>query len=416
MNKIEPRTLKGFRDFLPKEARKRQYVIETLRRVFESYGFEPLETPALEYEDILLGKYGEEGDKLMYRFVDNGGRKVALRYDQTVPLARVVAQFQNELPFPFKRYQIQNVWRADNTQKGRFREFLQCDIDVVGTSSLQTDVELLEIIDVSLKKLGFGKYTIKINSRELLFKKIEEIGIDENLKLRTISIIDKVEKIGWQQMDDELLNIGIPQDKVSNLNSSLSITQYIEQDPYLDGILKACKERGIENVQPKLYLARGLDYYTGLIIEVEIEGFNAGSVGGGGRYDNLIGMFENNSIPAVGFAFGFDRLMEAMEEQNLFPKDLTTTKVLVTVPTSDLENIAIKVGSLLRSYSINTEVYFAINPQMDKQFKYADNKEIPYVVVPINENEVELRKKTGEGNIDKETINIDHLIEKLQVN
>ena len=169
--KIEPRTLKGFRDFLPKEARKRQYVIETLRKVFESYGFEPLETPALEYEDILLGKYGEEGDKLMYKFEDNGQRKVAMRYDQTVPLARVVAQYQNDLPFPFKRYQIQNVWRADNTQKGRFREFLQCDFDTVGDSSIGAEAEILAVINISLQKLGFVNYKIIINDLNLLYKK-----------------------------------------------------------------------------------------------------------------------------------------------------------------------------------------------------------------------------------------------------
>src|ERR1035437_7660766 len=194
--KIEPRTLKGFREFLPKEAKKRQYVLEALKKVFESYGFEPLETPALEYEDVLAGKYGVEGDKLMYRFTDNGNRKVALRYDQTVPLARVVAQYQNELPMPFKRYQIQNVWRAENTQKGRFREFLQCDIDTVGTSSPLADTEIIEIAATSLKTLGFKNFKILINDRENLKFKTNGIAMSQDRNILAVRTIDKLKKIG----------------------------------------------------------------------------------------------------------------------------------------------------------------------------------------------------------------------------
>lgn len=392
--KVEPRTLKGFRDFLPKEARKRQYVIDTLKRVFESYGFEPLETPALEYEDILLGKYGDEGDKLMYRFEDNGQRRVALRYDQTVPLARVVAQYQNDLPLPFKRYQIQNVWRAENTQKGRFREFLQCDIDTIGEKSVGCDAEILIIVDSCLKKLGFENFKIIVNDRANFE------GIDQS----AIATIDKLKKIEPEGVKEELRQKGLDENLLDQVQSKQP-TEWIQT-------LLNNKELISNNLVYEPTLARGLDYYTGVIIEVEIEGFDAGSVGGGGRYDNLIGMFENNSLPAVGFAFGFDRLMEAMEEKNLFPP-LLTTKVLVTVPSSEIEDIVWNIGTLLRSKNINVETYLNAVP-MEKQFKYAEKKGIPNVVVPLNENEVELRTKNEDGSINKETLTLEQLIEKLQ--
>lgn len=387
--KIEPRTLKGFRDFLPKEARKRQYVIDTLKKVFESYGFEPLETPALEYEDILLGKYGDEGDKLMYRFEDNGQRRVALRYDQTVPLARVVAQYQNNLPLPFKRYQIQNVWRAENTQKGRFREFLQCDIDTIGEKSVGCDAEILIIVDSCLKKLGFNNFKIIVNDRANF----------EGMDPSAISTIDKLKKIGPDGVKEELRQKGLDENLLDQIQSKQP-TEWIQT-------LLNNKELISGNLVYEPTLARGLDYYTGVIIEVEIEGFDAGSVGGGGRYDDLIGMFENNSLPAVGFAFGFDRLMEAMEEKNLFPQ-LSTTKVLVTVPSSEIEDIVWNIGTLLRSKNINVETYLNAVP-MEKQFKYAEKKEIPYVVVPISENEVELRTKSSAGEIVKQTLSLEDL-------
>lgn len=387
--KIEPRTLKGFRDFLPKEARKRQYVIDTLKKVFESYGFEPLETPALEYEDILLGKYGEEGDKLMYRFEDNGKRRVALRYDQTVPLARVVAQFQNDIPIPFKRYQFQNVWRAENTQKGRFREFLQCDIDTVGEKSIGCDGEIITIVDTCLKKLGFENFKIIINDRTNFD------GIDS----LAILIIDKLKKIGADGVKEELRQKGFDE----NL-----LEQVLGKEP-TEWIRLLLNNR--DSISSKLVyeptLARGLDYYTGIIIEVEIEGFDAGSVGGGGRYDKLIGMFGNNEISAVGFAFGFDRLIEAMEEKNLFPT-LTTTKVLVTVPSNELEEVCTNISKLLRTKGINAETYLNAIP-MDKQFRYAEKKGIPYVIVPINENEVELRMKSSAGEIVKQNMSLENL-------
>lgn len=426
MSKIEPRTLKGFRDFLPKKARKRQYVIETLRRVFESYGFEPLETPALEYEEILSGKYGDEGDQLMYKFVDKGGRNVALRYDQTVPLARVIAQYQNDLPIPFKRYQIQNVWRADNTQKGRFREFLQCDIDIVGNTSTGSDVEILEIIEKSLRKLGFGsdgtRFRILFNSRDVLFKIAERANIPAGLEPTAFQIFDKRNKVkSLEDLKSEWLSKGLPEDSFyefdqETLNMSINWKEQNKTGTSLDEIYNKAISNGVnsENIQFMPSIVRGLNYYTGLIIEVEVEGFDAGSVGGGGRYDGLIGMFGNQDIPAVGFAFGFDRLMEAMEEKELFPDSLTTTKALVVIPNQDLETIALSISSRLRSNNINTETYLNSQAEPEKQFKYAEKKEIPYVVVPLNENEVELRTKTIEGNIEKEIISVDQLLEKLK--
>lgn len=370
---ITPRILKGFRDFLPSEARKRQYVINTLKKVFESYGFEPLETPALEYEEILLGKYGEEGDKLMYRFEDLGKRKVALRYDQTVPLARVVAQYgsasspqgQNLLPMPFKRYQIQNVWRAENTQKGRFREFLQCDIDTVGTSSLLADAEIIEIAATSLKILGFKKFKIKINDRKIF----------ENIDLESIKILDKLDKIGSKKVEEELEKI-----------NSKEVLNKIENSKPLEttnAILKMLNKLGVnkDNYEFSPTLARGLDYYTGTIFEIEIEGYSAGSVCGGGRYDNLIGIFSNKQIPAVGCAFGFDRLIEAMDELKLFPTNLQTTQVLITVFSPELLEKSIKACEILSQNNINQELYVDPDAKMEKQLKYADKKQIPYVVI-----------------------------------
>jgi histidyl-tRNA synthetase len=361
---INPQTLKGFRDFLPLEAKKRQYVINILKKVFESYGFEPLETPALEYEEILMGKYGEEGDKLMYRFEDNGKRKVALRYDQTVPLARVVAQYQNELPMPFKRYQIQNVWRADNTQKGRYREFLQCDADIVGSSSPSADSETVSLALKTLNALGFKNFTVLINSRKIL----EKSGATQSL----IRILDKQDKLS----KDDFLKLLSTIEKNDNKAYEYLKNSKPEDDPSLKEIFK--------NKNLNLFylptLARGLNYYTGIIFEIKIEGYSVGSICGGGRYDNLIGMFAGKQIPAVGFAFGFDRLMEVMEELKLFPADLTTTKVLVTVFSKELEDKSLEVAKMLREKNINTEIYLD-DAKMEKQLKYADKKQIPFVVI-----------------------------------
>ena len=352
-------TLKGFRDFLPKEARKRQYVLDILKDVFESYGFEPLETPALEYEEILAGKYGDEGEKLMYKFKDLGGRNVAMRYDQTVPLARIVAQYTNDLPFPFKRYQIQNVWRAENTQKGRYREFLQVDIDTVGSPSLLADAEIIRIANDCLRKLEFTNFKILINDRKVFE------GIDK----KAIIILDKLDKIGIDGVKKELAASGFSENLIAKIQNQKPPQNYTEILEYL----RIDKSRILFTPT----LARGLDYYTGLIFEVRLDGYSGGAVGGGGRYDNLIGMFAQRPIPAVGFSFGFDRLIEAMDELKLFEgKDLRGTKILIT-NTSDK---GLEVADKLREQGIATELYVD-ERDLDKQLKYADKKQIPFVLI-----------------------------------
>jgi len=357
--KIEPRTLKGFRDFLPQDTRKRQFVISKLKKTFELYGFEPLETPTLEYEDILLGKYGEEGDKLMYRFRDNGDRNVALRYDQTVPLARVIAQHRNDISFPFKRYQIQNVFRADNTQRGRFREFLQCDIDTVGTDSVQADIEILQLISQAFNSLGFTSFSIFLNDRSI-FDGIPKEGI---------ATIDKLKKIGKDGVISEL------QEK----NIDPALFEQITLATPTERLQKILDNTDNTIFEPTL--ARGLDYYTATIIEVEVEGYTAGSVGGGGRYDELIGMFMNDNVPAVGFAFGFDRIIEAMEELNLFPDDIGHKTALVTIFDPHHAEYSGKIAQTLRSKGISAELYLDENAKMDKQLKYADKNNFTYAII-----------------------------------
>ncbi len=368
---ITPKTLKGFRDFLPNEARKRQYVIGILKSVFELYGFEPLETPVLEYEEILTGKYGDEGDKLMYRFEDHGKRRVAMRYDQTVPLARVASQHQNEIVFPFKRYQISPVWRAENTQKGRYREFLQCDIDTVGTDSILSDAEIIATAAKSLEKLGFKEYRILINDRKV-FK-----GID----LKAVLIIDKLKKIGEEGVKNQLNEAGFDHKLFDEVkNSTIS--------DGLSSIIQLVKKSGIgeKNLVYSPTLARGLDYYTGMIFEIEIDGFATGSIGGGGRYNNLIGIFAGHEIPAIGFAFGFDRTIEAMDALNLFPEYLaeSSSGLLVTIFSDELRNKSLEICNQLRANKINCEIFMCEikekNP-LEKQLKYADQKKIPYALI-----------------------------------
>lgn len=400
---IKAQTLKGFRDFLPTEARKRQFVINALKKVFESYGFEPLETPSLEYEEILLGKYGEEGDKLMYRFEDNGKRRVALRYDQTVPLARAVAQYQNELPMPFKRYQIQNVWRAENTQKGRFREFLQFDIDIVGSPSFLADAEIIAATAKAIEKLGFKNFKILINDRENLKFKTQGIALSQDRNILAVRAIDKLKKIGRDGVLKELTENKFTKKEAEEI---LQVIQEAKLTPRLSEVFSLLKQLGIPDNQYEFSptLARGMDYYTGIIFEVEVQEYTTGSLGGGGRYDNLIGIFANKQIPAVGFSFGFDRLMEAMEELKLFPIELTTTKALVTIFSKDLRQKSIEYSTALSSAGVSTELYLDENTKLEKQLKYADKKQIPYVIIigpdEAKNNTVTLRNmKTREQKI-----------------
>ncbi len=399
-------TLKGFRDFLPKEAQKRQYVLETLKKVFDSYGFEPLETPTLEYEEILTGKYGDEGDKLMYKFEDNGQRKVAMRYDQTVPLARVVTQYQNDLPTPFKRYQIQNVWRAENTQKGRFREFLQVDADIVGSYSLLSDTEIIAVCIKALEKLGFKNFKALVNDR-MLFTNIPSLSIGENELLFVVRALDKIKKQGKEKALNELVENGIPTERATFI---LKTIESEKPTARISEIFQTLDKMGINKDRFEFLptLARGLDYYTGIIFEVEIEDYDAGSIAGGGRYDNLIGAFAGKDIPAVGFAFGFDRLIEAMEELDLFPKDLQTNDLLVAFSSSELQEQAMKTACQLREKGINTEFYLD-DANLEKQLKYADKKEISWILIINKENLV--LKNMNSGN--QEEVKLEEVKQKL---
>ncbi|MFH0979450.1 MAG: histidine--tRNA ligase [Candidatus Roizmanbacteria bacterium] len=375
--KIRLQTLKGFRDFLPSEAIARNYVIGKIKAVFERFGFDPLETPALEYAETLLGKYGEEADKLMYLFEDKGKRRVGLRYDQTVPLARIIAQYQN-IPKPFKRYQIQPVWRAENTQKGRFREFLQCDIDTIGAEDLYSDAEIIICVLATVKYLGFKNTKMLINDRSVFYK----------MSPKFIIAVDKLAKIGKEGVIKELINKGMLKNDAEKFISSFDKTK---PPPLIISLFKILKENGLKerlDFEFAPTLARGLDYYTSTIFELSCQDYNAGSIGGGGRYDKLISQFISQDVPAVGFAFGFDRLLEAMKQLNLLPSKTTSTKVLVTVFSDDLLKKSVSVVNDLRNNKINADINFDNNLKLDKQLKYADKKGIPYVII-IGPEEVE---------------------------
>lgn len=404
---INVQTLKGFRDFLPKEAKKRQYVLNTLRKVFESYGFEPLETPSLEYEEVLTGKYGIEGEKIMYKFKDNGGRKVALRYDQTVPLARVVAQYQNDLPIPFKRYQMQNVWRAENTQKGRYREFLQVDADIVGSYSPLADAEIIAIAVKSLQELGFKDFKILINDRKIFSKLADENIIPGKDLPYVIRAIDKLKKIGEEEVVKEISKQGLSTQKAKQI---LETVLAQEKTDALKDISTYLESLNIskETFRFEPTLARGLDYYTGLIMEVEVDGYNVGSIAGGGRYDNLVGMFAGRDIPAVGFAFGFDRLMEALDTLNLLPNNVLGKNVLIAFSSSQLQEKALSITMDLRKTQINAE-YYLEDTTLEKQLKYADKKQIPYCII-VEENNLilkDMEKRT------QENLALEEIIKKL---
>jgi histidyl-tRNA synthetase len=370
---------------LPDQERKRQYVVNVLKEVFKSYGFEPLETPALEYEEVLAGKYGEEGNKLMYRFTDQGGRKVALRYDQTVPLARVVAQYP-DLPKPFKRYQIQAVWRAENPQKGRFREFMQCDIDTVGSSSFLADAEIIACALEGIKKLGFKSTIMQINDR----------AIFEGVETKYLVALDKLPKLGEEKTIKELISQGVSKNDAKSFISKAKDKKPTEN---LAKIFSYLASVGFEEGKDFVFnplIVRGLDYYTGAIFELfDFSASKKLSLGGGGRYDNLIEIFSGKQVPATGFGFGFDRIVEACNELGLFPADIdaATPKVLVTVFGPDFVEKSIKTADSLRKSGISTELYPDENTKIEKQLKYADKRKIPYAIM-IGPQEIKQEKIT----------------------
>ena len=377
MNQNKPQTLKGFRDFLPETMVVRNYVKKLLIDTFENFGFEPLETPALEYASTLMGKYGEEADKLVYTFKDNGDRQIGLRYDLTVPTSKVLAIYKNQLLLPFKRYQIQSVYRGENTQKGRYREVLQCDIDTFGPISPVNDAEIVAVIYTIMEKLGFKKYSIRINSRQVLRQIMDLSGIADNQN-SVLQSLDKFNKIGTDGVTKELINKGLSQVQIDRLFDYIKSAQ---PDVYLQQVFDKLQMLGVPKTVYKFdpTMVRGLDYYTGPIFETYVEEPQIGSVTGGGRYDNLVKILGGPDTPAVGTTIGLDRLVDCIVELNLLPNLLkTSTKIMVA--NFGQEDQSLKLATLLRQNNINTLLY----PDPDKigkQFKYASDKGIPFVAV-----------------------------------
>lgn len=407
---IEPKILKGMRDFLPGEMQRREYVLSLIKQIFKSYGFLPIETPAIEYWDILSGKYGDE-EKLIYKFKDRGERDVGLRFDFTVPLARVISMHP-EITMPFRRYQIQPVWRADKPQKGRMREFYQCDIDIVGTSSILADAEIISITNEIFEKLGFKEFKIIVNNRKILSAICQYAGIESEKELEVCRTIDKVEKIGKDGVKKELRERDI---KKECINKILSILE-VDSVKLLEKRLADFGKEGIEEMKElfsylrdfeipeqrvsfSLWLARGLDYYTGSIFETIVEKPRIGSLAAGGRFDKLIGKISGKEIPAVGIGIGLERVITVMEEQNMFPLLEPQPKVLITQFDKSSLKYVFNIARDLRENNIETEVYPDF-VKLSKQFRYASKKAIPYVLVAgpdeIKENKVTIKDMKAE--------------------
>ncbi len=436
---MKPSIPQGTRDFSPAEVRRRQYIFNTLRIIFELYGFQPLETPSMENLTTLTGKYGEEGDRLIFKILNNGLHEKkdadkdklnsewnnilskpystpvvterALRYDLTIPFARYVVMHQNELAFPFRRYQMQPVWRADRPQKGRYREFWQCDVDMVGSTSLINEAELLCIYQSAFQKLKVP-VTIKVNSRKLLAALAELCGMPEKMVDITIAM-DKLDKIGWVGVANELKERGISDDgiwqiervinvKGTNQEKLVAYSDIMQHSAVgMEGINELSKtlayfgnlEPGIGNLDGKsnivvdISLARGLNYYTGVIVEVvcSSEAVKMGSIGGGGRYDDLTGLFGLKGLSGVGVSFGIDRIYDVMEELNVFPEQLVEgTKAIILNFGGDNETYALQILQQLRAANIAAEIY-PDAAKFDKQMKYANKRGIAYVLLPGDE-------------------------------
>jgi len=397
----------GMRDFLPEDVRRREYVIGIIKRVYERYGFEPLETPAAENLETLLGKYGEEGNKLIFKILKRGEHEatgqadLALRYDLTVPLARVIAQYQAKLPRPFKRYQIQPVWRADRPGRGRFREFYQCDIDSLGSTSPMVEAESIAAVAESMTALGFADFVIRLNHRQLLTSILNGVGIPDALHGSALIAVDKLDKIGVDGVKTELEARGIAAGAAQKLLASMQETSLSAVAPANEAAAE--NVRHIEalsahtpaagKVRFDVSLARGLDYYTGAIMEVNVADL-AGSLGGGGRYDNLVGMFLGQQIPACGFSLGLERILVVMTERGMFPASVATAPADVLVATFDAAGAgsAMRLADQLRGAGLRVMVY----PDPDKigkQIKYADGRGIPFVAI-LGEDEIKAGRVT----------------------
>ena len=396
------------RDFLPEDVRRRQYVIGVIADVYQKYGFEPLETPAVENLETLQGKYGEEGDRLIFKILkrgegaETGQADLALRYDVTVPLARVVAEYRSKLPKFFKRYQIQPVWRADRPQKGRFREFYQCDVDAIGSTSMTVEAEILAAAADVLLKLGFKDFTIVVNHRKLLNAILAHAGVPPALQGPALVAMDKVDKIGADGVRKEFADRGLNPDSASQLAVMLgtinqrSLAQYSERlnddgKAAIRDLEELFKLTSHTSAGPHMsfdgYLARGLSYYTGPIFEIRVADL-AGSLGGGGRYDDLIGMFCGEKIPATGISLGLERILVVMGERNMFPADVVSTPadVMVVQWFANRTELYLAFATELRGAGLRVELY----PEGptddgkkvgDKQFKYAATRGIPFVAV-----------------------------------
>ena len=411
MNQNKPQTLKGFRDFLPETMVVRNYVKKLLIETFENFGFEPLETPVLEYASTLLGKYGEEADKLVYTFTDNGDRQVGLRYDLTVPTAKVLAIYGNQLPLPFKRYQLQSVYRGENTQKGRYREVLQCDIDTFGERSPVNDAEIVAIIYNILEKLNFKKYSVRINSRQVLNDILIKSGIEEN-KNSVLQSLDKFQKIDQDGVTKELIKKGLPTVQITQLFKYIKTAQ---PDDYLKLVFDKIKLLGVPETvyQFDPTMVRGLDYYTGPIFETYVEEPKIGSITGGGRYDNLVKVLGGPDIPAVGTTIGLDRIVDCILELNLLP-ELFKTSTKIMIANFGEDEPSLQLARLLRQNNINTLLYPTVG-KLAKQFKYASDKFIPYVAVigpdEANNNLVTLKNMlTGEQKLIKQDEIVDNML------
>jgi histidyl-tRNA synthetase len=451
----KPTLPKGTRDFGPLQMARRNFILDTIKETFRLFGFQQLETPAMENLSTLTGKYGDEGDQLLFKILNSGDflktvstddmasgiaavlPKVAekgLRYDLTVPFARYVVMNRNEITFPFKRFQIQPVWRADRPQKGRYREFYQCDADVVGTDSLLCELEILLMIKRVFAKLGLKDYSIKLNNRKILTGLSEVIG-EKGREGELCVAIDKLDKIGWEKVQEELMQRNFSQKSIDQLSPIIDLKEGNQGKlEFLKTYLSSSEigKKGIEeleevlallnsygesesNVDFDVVLARGLTYYTGAIFEVKVNNVSIGSVSGGGRYDDLTGVFGLEGVSGVGFSFGVDRLYDVMDELGLFPEEnIDKTKVLITHFDKNGFVFGLKLLKELRIAGISSELY-PEEAKIKKQFTYADKKEIPFVVIlgdnEIDKNVVSLKNlQTGL----QETMNLETLIHKLK--
>lgn len=447
---MKPSIPKGTRDFNPEQVFRRNYIFGIVREVFERYGYQPIETPSMELLSTLTGKYGEEGDRLLFKVLNNGpfldkadqaalqardSRKLipsiaekGLRYDLTVPFARYVVMHQHELSFPFKRYQIQPVWRGDRPQRGRFQEFYQCDVDVVGSPSLMYEAELVQIYDEVFQRLGL-EVVIKFNNRKVLYGIAEAAGIPDQFADMTVAI-DKLDKIGPQGVRTEMLQRGIPETAIDTIEKILAVTDPLALKPLFANSpegLKGIEEietfytyfnpaQAVNEVRFDITLARGLSYYTGCIFEVQAKGVEMGSIGGGGRYDNLTGVFGLEGVSGVGVSFGADRIYIVLEELGLFPPNTAGSLRLLFVAFDEAAHrYAFRCLNQVRAAGINAELY-PEPAKLKKQMNYANNRGVPFVALIGDEEmaagQVTLKNMTtGE----QERVDLSQLIDRLKL-